>query len=178
MKNVYMYYLVKNQLGESIPPKLYAMTDKKELKTAFESTRKMSLFYCKKVNKDKMDVSMNEVISHYENNVKLEKIRLRCKGRFAMNTVELVGTWGEEQDAVLYFEKYTEKLLSKPLAPSRIFTKEMKKILKGTLYDDFYKYSRSIGFDECIEDSMKITKYDINEFAVFMKLYGWTMKMI
>ena len=168
------YYLIREQSGEPKEfPQLYAIALSKEDKSLFEEYRDMRFFHCVKSNEE-----LHEKVDLLNfNRLRLKISTLRSINDFGLPVrVDLQTTCSEEENVVLYHDKLYDRIINMRLPNPRIFTKKYAKELQEIGYTESYLFSKELDYQTSIEFSKESTKIDVDEFKVFMKLYGYTMK--
>lgn len=186
--SLYAFYLIKDDKGYPIPERLYAIALDKYSKKLFEELRNMKIFHTKKF-KDKKEFfqcngkHMQDIFSRYV----LSLVSLQTINDFGkMMKIDILATWDEEEKTVLYHDRITDKILSSSLPPIDIFKKKYRKDLEILGYEEFFQMSiinnvfiNRYG-ESAVDDEVKRLnesyRFDVDEFKVFMKLYGYTMK--
>ena len=170
----WMYYQIRNSDGDLLAyKKLYAMALTKEDKGLFEKYRNMNLFICEKTKRDRPD--KNDVLNF--NRYRLKLSTFQSINEFGLPTrVDIQTTCDEEEKTVLYYDKLEERLLQINLPNPKIFSKRYLKYLQTLGYQETHNFAYEIGYMRNIEYSKDVTKVTVDEFKVFMKLFGYTMK--
>lgn len=186
MKNLYVFYLLENI--DKVPCNdIYAIAYTKNERDLFMMLRNMKLFHYKKF---KTLEDFYEVHPEPEGNIalRMKKLylgKLKTKTSYGMRPIDILLTWEEESSTVLWYDKVYEEMLKRPAVNPSIFKKSVFKDLKNMQYIQFWKFKEKrkpinmFGQDFYIPDKSDYDKkmtVDVDEFRVFMKLYGWTMK--
>lgn len=188
---VYAYYLKL----PSLTPRLYAFTDQKDLAKGFEDQREPSMFIRKKFEMKKKDYF---VFKHDYPNSQLTSTQLLSKDSndpTKRTLVPIICTWEEEKNTISSQDSIYPEMFAKYMFDPSKFTIEIQRALYILGYFDMYKWLYSSGYiyemlDESIYDGVMDIKYDdtdecigvvnripeVDDFAVFMMLYGHTMK--
>lgn len=176
MSKVYVFYLRKNASNKPCN-ELYAIAQNKEDRDYFKRIRDMKRFDCVKYS------SISDVIKKH-NNLKdtYSKYILNCTSfktaavgiTNCYSRVEIQVTWEEEERTILWYDHLCDYLNQIPLPNPKIFNEEIRKNLKRIEYLKFIKW---LSRDRIPEAYSKPEKYveRVDEFKIFMKLYGYTM---
>lgn len=175
MSSYYLYYLLANDKKEFLEtPRLYAIASDKEQKKLFESFRDMSLFACKKMD--------SKMILSLDYRIELERLRLHISTLRSINEfgcpmkLDVQTTLEEEEKVVLYHDNLYSQLVSHYIPSIKLFTRDIRKSLMEMNYEEIYMFSNELSYKECVDMSKKSICTVVDEFKVFMKLYGFTVK--
>jgi hypothetical protein len=196
VKTVWTYYKIATPTGPVDVPELYAFTDVKEYSKSFELTRNMDYFIRMKQSIDKGKFySFLEKHGKLSMSVNMYETKKDVLSIQRTTTVSIVGPRNEDSSVFVESERiseiigsHTDSLLVKCLSDKYL------KMLNQFKYFDFMSYypeMRMAAFQEIKADPFfaglmnedmrpdwmidKNIKYDT--LAVFLKLYGWTMKL-
>lgn len=168
------YYLIRDHCGELREfPQLYAIALTKDDKSLFEKYRDMRYFHA---------ITSNEKLIEKEDLLNFNRLRLKISAFRSINEfglpmkITMQTTCSEEENVVLYHDKLNDKLINMNLPNPHIFLKKYAKDLKEIGYTESYLFSKELDYQTSIDLSKESTRIDVDEFKVFMKLYGYTMK--
>ena len=171
----YLYYLLANDKKEFLKsPRLYAIASDKEQKKIFENFRDMSLFACKKMD--------SKMILSLDYRIELERLRLHISTLRSINEfgcpmkLDVQTTLEEEENVVLYHDKLHDHLVSHYIPSIKLFKRDIQKSLTEMNYEELYMFSNELSYEECVKMSKRSICTVVDEFKVFMKLYGFTVK--
>lgn len=185
---IYAFFIKRDKDGNSINERLYAIARDKASKELFEELRNMKYFNVMKF-KDKKEFfrQCNKQVDSF-NKYMLSLVTFNTKNEFGnIYPIQILATWEEEEKVVLYHDRKTEKMVTNPLPSANIFNKKFKKYLKVLGYDELSRIANiNVAFIDRYDESAYINpevnflneayRFDVDEFKVFMKLYGYTMK--
>ena len=185
MKTLYKFYLNDKKNPESLVPYLYGFTDKKDLYKRFKETRNMDKF---SIIKDEIDKDELFILKHKYYGLELKEIILKTRNLSdptKVSKIVVVGTRREEEDVIHYIEDLFNFISRSMKIPIDCFTEKYQKILKTLGYDKIYNWSRMVLKDLDIEycyiggeENRRLTEdFSIDEFSVFMEVYGGTLKL-
>lgn len=173
-----VYFIYKH---DSFHPFLYAVTDKKQLKTSFMEERKKSMFIVKEKS-----ITKEEFLEFCKRHSKYllgrRGFRTNSPSSFYNDTVVyLTATDYEEMDSItkedqVFFEigKYTDE-------DAKAFNKKILNALNKLHYFEVYKFINELCcyHDSFVSgvDSFHSEKFSIDSFGVFLYLYGNTLNM-
>ena len=168
------YYQIRNSDGELLTyKKLYAIALKKADKELFEKYRRMELFLCEKVTGENImkDDSFNL------NLFRLKLSSFHSVNEYGLHTrIDIQTTCLEEENVVFYHDKLEEKMLNMLLPNPEIFLPKYRDYLSILGYDYTYSFANELDYMKNVQQSKLSTKETVDEFKVFMKLYGYTLK--
>ena len=168
------YFQIRNPDGDLLTcKKLYAIALTKADKELFERYRKMDMFICEKVTTEKpeKDESVNFGL------FRLKLTSFHSVNEFGLHTkINIQTTCIEEENTVFYYDRLEEKLLNMKLPSPNIFNKKYRKYLNILGYDTTYSCANELDYLSNVKQSKLSLKTNVDEFKVFMKLYGYTMK--
>lgn len=192
-----LFYFSDPKEKRRLDPFLYAYSTDKELIKRFKETRNMKKFLTtsKEVTKDELFE-----FTHQYPNYQLKKVTFRTKeeGSNIGTTIDVVCTWDEEKNTVLssendFFTNFKDKLFD-PYMYSDYVKGILYKLGFFTMYNWLYNglYLNDSDYypeSQCFEDSTFISgdlsnikspingvKISIDQFQVFMMMYGQTMR--
>lgn len=175
MSKVYVFYLRRNASNKSCN-QIYAIAQNKNERDYFKKIRDMNRFDCVKY-KDLPDVisvhhNIKDTYSKYILNITSFKTSTNMNDK-GFSYIEIQTTWEEEEKVTLWYDHLCDYLNQIPLPNLKIFNKATSKNLKKIEYHNFIKFLSRDRIPEAYHTSKYIEKVD--EFKIFMKLYGYTM---
>lgn len=195
MKNTYRIYLNNRDRGpDFLTPVLYAFTDNKSYYKKFKEFRNMELF---SVIKEKMSEEDYDMLKHLNHKLELKEIILKTRKPNTINTVSeirIVGTRREEFETMIGIETIFETISKHMKFPIECFNEKYRELLSELGYRELFNWSRAIypdfdnpynEFDSIIYDekgnaevgSSLSAIFDVDEFEIFLKLFGGTLKI-
>lgn len=194
---LYIFYLNDKNDNRALEPTLYAYTDKEVLFERFLETRKKSKFsyVTRELTKDQLMMFKSQY-SQQQLSVAKFKTKNEAYPTYVSN-VELVCTWGEEQTVILasdrdFYEEF-RKVMFNPI----VFNKKIQVCLYKLGFFSIYQWLYNMMY---ISDPLDYPEYSgifnmegnlcelpstissnvpdivIDQFQIFMHLYGGTMK--
>lgn len=190
--NIKLYMFFKISMGykfTSHPPQLYAWTDEKILADIFKDTRNMDkVFRCKEVNVN-IDAFNSMELKHPHERLVMGGFHTKDVNGYP-TTIKFILTRSEEDKCVLSSEDLMiydlEKILHKPSSNYIEYLKsDYLNALNTLSLFEYLVFTMSVDlhndFYSCIVDNaegiyMHRTLPQIDEAAVFVTLYGYTIK--
>lgn len=169
---IYLFYLVKDESNHPITcPKLYGITDSKEYRDMFMAFRDMTKFKLEVIKKDRIpDEFKDSILTIFPMSTEQEN--------GSVDYIDFLVSWREEQETVLYPEKICNKLTEYIFPNIKIFKKEASEALDEGGYQEFYKFSKPVGYLDQVNNTKRyITHMKFDDFKVFHKLFGWTLSI-
>lgn len=177
--NMYSIFMIADQTGIFSEPRLYAISNNKELVQEFKETRNMNFF---RIKKDEMTKSEYK---KYADKYKAYVLGMRGYithsdiSRTKSKIVSIVSTSYEEETVYIKSGHTQSELAKHTLEDSDIFNDEIIEALKYFMYFDFYMTSSSDEFDYysgyqiSINDSFK--DWNVDMLELFIMFYGNTL---
>lgn len=179
IKKFWVFDLVKDK-NENPCDRMYAVAYDKATRDLFIELRNMKYFKCRRYDSldDFKRVRPREVERLQQNKLYLGKIR--TMGDFGNTTIEILLTWEEESAIALWYDRSMKKIINKPLVNPALFKKNYFRALKQIGYTETYKFKKKLPIEleyyiPDMSDYNKKLDVVVDEFRVFMKLFGWTM---
>lgn len=161
-------------IGSGITGNPYAIATTKYERDLFEKMRSPEYFVRKR-----MKISdLNDNGKRKIRNLQLHLVPLRTVNEFGVPTnLDVLMTWAEEEFVMLHYERLTTQLMGKVMPATKAFLPKSKKALTTVGYGNIpFRNLVQLSYPELIDFSKKSTKIDVDEFEVFMRLYGWMLK--
>lgn len=176
MSKVYVFYLRKNASNKPCN-QLYAIAQNKSERDYFKRIRDMNRFDCVKYE-DLSDVikthsNIKDTYSKYILNIVAFKTSSNICSK-GYTHIDIQTTWDEEEKTILWYDQLYDYLNQFSLPILKIFDKDTQKNLKKINYHKFIKWSSRDRVPIAYVDRTKYIEV-VDEFKIFMKLYGYTM---
>lgn len=175
----WVFYKIRDANLCKIKPVVYAFAFNKEDRDLFKEFRNMDMFKCEK-HEDIKNIRSEFPVNFSYAEYTLTLVRFSTINEFGIKTyVDLQATFIEEEKVMLYYGNLYNNIINTKIPPYSIFTKKIISDLKKLNYDDAYKFSicSKLNRDEDygIHNDRNII---VDEFSIFMKLFGDTIKNI
>lgn len=161
-------------IGCGISGHPYAIATTKYERDLFEKMRSPEYFVRKR-----MKISdLNDDGKRKIRNLQLHLVPLRTVNEFGIPThLDVLMTWAEEEFVMLHYERITTQLMGRVMPATKAFLPKSKKALTTIGYGNIpFRNLVQLSYPELIDFSKEFTKVDVDEFEVFMRLYGWMLK--
>lgn len=177
---LYVFYMIRNVKKELIDtPIMYAITDDSDYAKAFERTRNMKYFYKKEI-----ECSRKEAMKEMDRARApiLTLTTLKTQKSNMITKVSLVCTWEEESRVLLDAPSIYFNHVSKNMINPNVFSDKVKMYLDDIDYLNTWRYQESKNDPILTEEFMfssdnYIISRNIDELMIFLKSYGWMMKI-